>query len=293
MTVSPEIKLKIAEFRASGQTVREIASALNIGKSTVSSILKTSQPIAKSPDIITHVPLEEMPASISFEDTESFIQSIEPPVQAAPPDLEQKAFLRNLAKSIRTPNPVEEVEVEAPVRRTRAVKARAEPKPQVQEPVLDKGTLVAKITTLVQTFAPILTNHVKEPAKFIESLPGRSVSDLTTTLQMLESTKTIANGANGMRHLFSMMAGAVELIGPRVNLKTSGYQAAILSQEAELRLIFQELAYNNLESIKKIQGPEVRLAMLMTQTLLATDARNRANVKSPVSADVQERFSDL
>ncbi len=116
MTVSAELRAKIAELRASGQTVRAIAAALKIGKSTVSSILKT--PPVHSPDIITHVPVEEM--SISEVETTSFLKTLEP--QVIPPEKEQKAFLRDLAMSLRAP-PAEDAE--PPVRRVKAPKNRS------------------------------------------------------------------------------------------------------------------------------------------------------------------------
>lgn len=298
MTVSEEVRTKITELRNSGQSIRSIATALNIGKSTVSSILKTKTPDVINQDILSHVPVVEESMSISNDETTSFLQAIEPPPVSAPPDLDKKAFLREFAKTLRSPNPPEEVEAPVKVSKKRTpktVKAQS-PEPEavkVEEP--DKGTLISKITTLVETFAPILTTHVKDPAKFIESLPGRSVSDLMITLQTLETTKTMHNGANGMRFLFGMVAGAVEALGPKAGLKTSGYQQAVMSQEHELRLIFKELAYNNLDSIKRVQGPEVRLAMIMTQTLLAIDSKNRSTqtLSSSVPPESQERFNDL
>jgi len=142
---------------------------------------------------------------------------------------------------------------------------------------------------------------VKDPAKFVEQLATKSASDLKTTLELLEATKAIHNGASGMYHMFGMVAGAVELGGSKLHLQTSGYQAAIMSQSDELKRIFQEIAYNNVGSIKRLQSPEARLALLMTQTLLAIDSRNRATgigqangtVGVGVSTEQVDKFNDL
>jgi len=317
MTISAEIKARVAELHATGRTMRDIGTELKIGKSSVAYILKQQAP---APEPVVElsideesVPIEEgVSMSISEIETSSFLKSIEPPAPVLTPaqTMDQKDFIRKLAMSIkRKPEPVQEEEEqdeepEAPKRPIKTPKIKDVPAP-VKVPEMDKGTLIAKISSLVLTFAPILSAHVKDPARFIEQLPGKSLADLKTTLELLEATKSIHNGASGMFHMFGMVAGAVELGGSKLHLQTAGYQAAIMSQSDELKRIFQEIAYNNVDSIKRLQSPEARLALLMTQTLLAIDSRNRVigsgqgngtggtGSGTGVPPETQEKFNDL
>lgn len=278
MAHTPEIRARIVELSASGKSAREIASDLGIGKSTVSTILRSTEGYVpkrakkvEKPEELQE-PTAEMPISEAVAD--DYLKAIEPP--APLPTVNEKAFLADFTRKMRSRKEKEEApEEEEPVSQ-KAPKSKETPKPKELPVVLDKGSLIAKITSLVQTFAPILTAHVKDPVRFIESLPGKGITELKTTLEMLETTKTIHNGANGMRHLFTMVAGGVEIFGSQVlKLRTQGYQLAIMSKEDELRMLFAEIAYENIDSIRKVQSPTARLALLMTTTLLAVDSRNR------------------
>lgn len=300
MAHTPEIRAKIVELSAAGKSAREIAAELGIGKSTVSTILRGTEGYVpkrvKKVEVAEEIqePSAEMP--ISETEADNYLKAIEPP--APLPTVNDKAFLADFTRKMKSRKEREEVpeeveEVPAP----KAPKAKEAPKPKELPVVLDKGSLIAKITSLVQTFAPILTAHVKDPARFIESLQGKSVSDLKTTLELLETTKTIHNGANGMRHLFTMAAGGVEIFGSQVlKLRTEGFQLAIMSREEELKMLFAEIAYENIDSIRKVQSPAARLALLMTTTLLAVDSRNRNGSSEAPEAPKSElgaKYSDL
>lgn len=296
MAHTPEIRAKIAELNAAGKSAREIAAVLGIGKSTVSTILRSTEGYvpkrAKRVEVASEIqePLAEMPISEAVAD--DYLKAIEP---AAPlPTVNEKAFLADFTRKMKSRKEKEEApeEVEeAPA--PKAPKVKEAPKPKEVPVVLDKGSLIAKITSLVQTFAPILTAHVKDPAKFIESLQGKSVTELKTTLELLETTKTIHNGANGLRHLFTMAAGGVEQLGRMFKLRTEGYQMAIMSREEELKMLFAEIAYENIDSMRKVQSPAARLALLMTTTLLAVDSRNRNSGSAAPSDDLGEKYTDL
>ena len=301
---SPETRANIVALRASGKSVREIAADLGIGKSTVNTILRSApdyvplprrvkkEKTPEAPEADTGVDHdEEIPVThpeMHISETETYLKAIEP--QAPLPSVNEKAFLADLTRKMKSRREKEEDEEEA------APKAKevAAPPPRMQpQPPLDKGALIAKITSLVQTFSPILSAHVKDPITFIGALPGKSISDLKTTLEMLETTKTIHNGANGMRHLFTVVAGGIEHLGLWLKLRTEGYQQAILSREEELRMLFAEIAYENIESIRKVQSPTARLALLMTTTMLAVDSRNRNTASDAPSESVGAKYSDL
>ena len=96
-----------------------------------------------------------------------------------------------------------------------------------------------------------------------------------------------------MRHLFTVVAGGIEHLGLWLKLRTEGYQQAILSREEELRMLFAEIAYENIESIRKVQSPTARLALLMTTTMLAVDSRNRNTASDAPAGEVGAKYSDL
>jgi hypothetical protein len=70
-------------------------------------------------------------------------------------------------------------------------------------------------------------------------------------------------------------------------------------QEAEIQSCLREIAINNIDSYRKIEKPEIRLASVLVTTLLATDARNRmASLKQdfkqqPVSEEEEKNFETL
>jgi len=295
MTHSPEIKAKIHELKASGATLRDIATQLGIGKSTVSSILRSGQTSSEEiPEPVSET--DNMPRQTISElpDQDSYAKSLEP--AAAPTEAPNKAAILEFAKSLRR----RKEKAEAP---EEASEEAPEEAPIVPEPVvvkkpvqLDRGTIIAKISSLITAFGPILSSHVKDPVKFIDALPGKSLADLKSTLEMLETTKSITLGARGLFNMFNMVAQGVEKAGSQfLHLRTEGFSTALLTQEEELRLIFQELAYENVDSIKRVQSPTARLAFLMITTLLATDSRNRTSgVEAPPDmASVESKFSDL
>ena len=292
MTHSPEIKAKIHELKANGATLRDIGTRLGIGKSTVSSILRSGQssheelpePVSEA-DNMPRLTISELP------DQDSYAKSLEPAPAAT--EAPNKAAILEFAKTLRRRK--EKVEEEqAP---------EEAPEEAVPEPVvvkkavpLDRGTIIAKISSLITAFGPILSSHVKDPVKFIDALPGKSLADLKSTLEMLETTKSITLGARGLFNMFNMVAQGVEKAGSQfLHLRTEGFSTALLTQEEELRLIFQELAYENVDSIKRVQSPTARLAFLMITTLLATDSRNRTSgVEAPPDmASAEAKFSDL
>ena len=284
-------RTKITELRASGKTIRDIAAELEIGKSTVSDILKRSDKsgqILKPELVITEMATESQASE--------FMESIAPPPATASSD--QMVFLKQFTQKIKKsrkverepepePEPEPEREPEAePVRKAPAV---------VKVQPMDKGTMIANITMLVTTFGPILTAHVKDPEKYIAGLNSRSLTDLKTQLELLEHTKTVTNGGNALRHMFAMVAGGVEKLGPVFKLQTQGYQQAIMAQDQELRMIFQDIAHQRIDHIRKVQSPEARLCFLMAQTMLGVDSRNRTQAVSapPITSETQANYHDL
>ena len=323
MTVRPEVRDRVLQLRAEKKTVRDIAAELAIGKSTVSDILKaTAKPVpdaAPTPLAEKSTPSEEaMPIPqliISEEAASSFLSDIAPaqaPAPAPPPVAKgsgaETAFLAQFAASLKKKEdkePEMPEEAPAPKSRRRAPKVRIpdndveedEPKPRraapPPEPPMDKGHMIAKITALLTSFPGMFAAHIKDAPKFIDSLGGRSAADLKTQLELLESTRSIVNGSLVLHALFGTVAGGVEVLGGKFGLQTQGYQRLMLSQDGALREIFRDIAFENSNKLKAIQRPELRLAMLMCQTLMAVDTMNRrAPAAAPASGPVSEAPAD-
>jgi hypothetical protein len=175
------------------------------------------------------------------------------------------------------------------------------PKKETASP-LEKGMLIGQITQLVDTYGALLTLHVSDGPTFLRSLASKTVTELKTLYDTLNHAKSVHNGANALFNLFGTLAGAVEMAGAKfLKLRTAGYQSALLQQERELRLIFSDIASERIDSIKRIQSPEARLAFLMCQTLMAIDSRHRALAPSggaagaapPSTTDLEGKYNDL
>ena len=252
--------------------------------------------------------IEEMPIPqliISEEAASGFLSELQAPAPPAETKeaAQQDAFISQFAAKMRKQEPDEQEQEQEMIEQLigkRATKAKAPPKAKAPkapkepkeeapakapkappEPPLDKGHMIAKITSLLTSFPGLFANHIKDSAKFIESLPGRSAADLKTQLELLESTRSIASGAMVLHALFGTVAGGVEIIGGKVGLQTQGYQRLMLSQDGALREIFRDIAFENSTKLKAIQRPELRLAMLMCQTLMAVDSMNRRAPAAP------------
>ena len=258
-------------MRDEGLSLRAISKTLGIGKSTVSSIVKASGPA--------------LVVSELDKAADEFISEVVPvvaPVEA-PPSRSDAAliakFTQGLGKREEVTEPADE-----PIPDTKVS--------VVEKAVPDKGALIAKITVLVTNFGPLLKDHVKNKDEFLASLNRKSVTDLTTTLGVLDAQKTIANGANALRHMFVAACSGVEMAAARfMKLKSEGFAHAVASHDEELRMIFLEIACERVESMKRVQRPELRLALLITQTLLAVDAKNRSPQVPQAPAD--EKYKDL
>ena len=91
----------------------------------------------------------------------------------------------------------------------------------------------------------------------------------------MEDTRTIATATIQLKHMLVLGAQFTEMATVSVGLKSQGFAQNILSQEEEITLCLRELALERVDSFKQLQRPELRLAMLFSTTLLATDQANR------------------
>jgi hypothetical protein len=325
MTINSVTQARVLELKAQNRSVRDIAAELSIGKSTVSDILKRNKSLTSSePEQNSVQSLEQRPDNskpimptptlvISDIEATSFLESVKPVPSGAKPDPEaQQALLQEITKKLKLkapkarPKKAELVEYEHEdneVERQQQQQQQPQQKPQQPQPpqqVLTKGELISQITMLVNTYGKILTNHVKDPEKFLNSIQTKSVSDLKTTYELLNHSKTVANSANAMKHLFGVVSSGIEILSQKVfKLHTSGFAQAIMSNEEELRLLFTEISSNHIDSVKRLQSPETRLCFLLATTLLSVDSINRnrpvsgAVSGSNVNPETEQKFNDL
>lgn len=209
------------------------------------------------------------------------IESVQEPIPASKNTAKAEAFLDKLVKSVKPK-----------VAASRTVSAvKKEP-----EDAGTKSELIVKITMNANAFESLLKDHLL-PTKdaFIAGLPKKSAEELGVLLKTMEYARSVGNFTNQLRHLTFMAASAVELGSKSMGMKTEGYAAAIKAQDDEIRMILQEISLERASSFQKFQRPELRLAMLLSTTLLATDSQNRLKevAAKKVDPEITSQFKDL
>ena len=312
--VSSDQKERILKMAATGKSARFIAEFVGLGKTTVSNIIRSS---AAPPDAVPETsPAEEPPLQAenppptitdgAAKDYLSEVNAISPAPVVSAHDVkigkeDLSAALKKetiVAKFMPKAKKVKAV-AHAPAASAPELHIQEQP-PAARAPDPTKAELIAKIAMNVSTFGPLLEEHLK-PSKeaFLNSLPKMSVADLALTLKSIEITRTVGNAANQLKHILYMAATGIELGGQRIlKLKTQGYAQNIRQQDTEIQMILREIALEKVESFKKLQRPELRLALLMSTTMLATDAGNRmtqqpAAAEKSVPPEVEKQFEDL
>lgn len=205
----------------------------------------------------------------------------------SPPEVKVEAARASLVKKLAS-------SITASKKRPPTIKSIvAPPAPEVET---GRAEIIAKITLNCNSFEPLLTDYLK-PSKdaVLSGLPKRSFSDLETFLKTLEYARSVANLTNQMRHLCFMSAQAIEIGSRQLGMKTQGYADTIRAQDTEIRLILKEIAMERAASLQSIQRPELRLALILSTSLLATDSQNRLaeHAKAKVNPEVAKTFKDL
>ena len=282
--ITPEIKTKIDELLTEGKSVRQVATLLKISKSTVSTLGK------KSAEIKSEVATETM-------DDSAFARTINP-VQMEPeatPEINKAEKNRLLSKFMSTLAP----DPKAPRQKRKA------PAPELlsvlAEPEEDKSVVIAKIQMNVDNFPDILKDYIKpDRDTFLAKVNKMSSGDLTHTLNLLQTVRSSTNMANQLKYLLFGATGIIEVGTQRfLGMKTRGYADMVRQQESEIQSCLREIAINNVESYKKVERPEMRLATVLVTTLLATDARNRMEQvrtefkTAPVNEQTEQQFADM
>jgi hypothetical protein len=294
--VTAEQRAKVFELTADNKSSREVAEATGLSKTTVGALLRKQRATEQRAVEANDIPLQvEAPPAMNSDTAEHFLADVTagvlPPaaVPAAIANLPKPADVINEAKFDTL---IATLMKDAPTRGRKGAVRHHEPAPsavQMREtpappapsalaipPPLDKDALVAKITLNVSSFAPLLKDIVTpDAATFIAGLPKRRVDDLAALLKTIEHTRSAANLTNYGMHMLFMGAGFVEMGTTRwFGMDTRGYQQALQAQSDEIRMIIKELAIEQAGNFQRVQRPEVRLAMIMTSTLLAVNSQN-------------------
>ena len=152
----------------------------------------------------------------------------------------------------------------------------------------------------VENFAPLLTHILKPNAdEFMKMLYFKSDDELRILLKVIERARLVGNMANQFKHMFWMTTGALEAGAPFIGVKASGLTQALRIQDQEIHLILKEMALERADSFEGAQRPEVRLAFLVSTTLLSVDSLNRMRaatgqrVQQKPPEDKKEEYKDL
>lgn len=270
--ITDETKAKVKDLIASGKSVREVGALLNISKSTVSTISKKTVSAAAAEKIPTN--------TIEHMDDSAFAKVIQGVTETAPvaKDMRDKGdflnkFMRELDDTSGSNGPKKARK--KPVKELMDFAPMGPMVPVVQEE--DKAVYITKIQMNIDNFADVLRDHIKpDRDTFMGRVCKMSTADLKQTLSLLETVRSSNNLANQLKYLLFGATNLIEAGTQRfLGMKTRGYAEMVRQQEAELQSCLREIAINNVESYKKVERPEMRLATVLVTTLLATDSRNR------------------
>jgi hypothetical protein len=311
---------KVLELKKKDKTLREIGAELGIGKTTVASILKkhsTVVPEVAEPTESPKIIISEMDI-MDKGDTSAFLNSLGsvpdstmPTPSASAKDNFLKSFMADIKpiktqKEPKTPKPKAkkiDFDLDNFIATTKPKEVKEPSKPLV--PSLEKGELIARITLYTNTFPEVLKDYIKpDRVTFIDSLQKKSQTELSALMNTMDYSRTIDNTAKVMKSLTITGAAMVEMASKRfLRMRTDGFSNVIASIP-ELDSLLKEIAMENKDNIiSRYQSPSIRLTTLVVTTLIAVDARNRANggavqypsqqTNQPVNEETAEKYNEL
>jgi hypothetical protein len=283
--IAPEQVSLIQALAAEGKSTRAIALETGIGKSSVARYAAMQQ----EPKLV----IGEM--SIEPDAARSFLADLG---TEAPPASLKTDLVPPTSKLKNNPRAAQLAESLLMDSRPRAPVKMPEPEPMplplLPPPPPDTAQVIAQIQMNVQNFAPLLKHITHEqPQAFLESLYKKTPDELTMLLKVIEKTRLIGNLSNQFKHMFWMSTSAVEIGTQLAGLKSQGLGDALRIQEQEINMILREMALERAESFANAQRPEIRLAFMVSTTLLSVDTMNRMKEKKPKPKPAPEEYKDL
>jgi hypothetical protein len=301
-----ETKQRVETMSKEGKSVREISKETSISKSAIHSFLTKlkATPVSSNsgttdvlennileleqntdmPQVPSVGTIDELSATSFMGEILSKQDNVDRPYKPTKETVKADNFLNSLISM----EPEEDTDV--PQRKIRLPKAPREPKtpkPQTtgsfrQREIIQvdhafKGELIAKITLNVNNFEPLLKDFVK-PSKeaFLTSLYKKNQAELESLLKTLETTRSVSNMSNQFMHFFWLGSNIVEVGTTQyMGLDTTGLSAALRQQQEEISMIMKEICLDKVETFKKVQKPEYRLAMILTTTALGVSTQNQ------------------
>ena len=321
--VPPESVARIRELAAQGKSSRVIAAETGIGKSSVARYMTAPAPsdpaldTARGAVTISHA-ITETVDMLNDNAARSFLNEIGVSAPAAslrndvlpvtsPLKNNPKALL--LAQSLLSANkPTRERLTMKASQPPTELQAPPPPPPAPVEPPLDSAQMITRIQMNVENFGPLLKHIVKPDADtFLKELYYKGEDELRLLLRVIERARITGNMANQFKHVFWMTTGALEAGAPFIGVKAQGLTAALRQQDEEIALILKEMALERADAFQNAQRPELRLAFLVSTTLLSVDSINRikaqrskplvAHATKPAAEenapDVKEKYNDL
>jgi hypothetical protein len=276
---SQEIQLQVKSLHSEGKSLRDIALVTGISKSTIHSFIKSlpseSTEVAEVahevnvPEFIPEHIQEDMINNVDADNFMNDLLSTTPSLTVKTPEpkvsKKDKKSAENFMENLLSTEP-------------KTPKARGQ-RQIVQKVVEDpqvKGDMIARITMNINNFEPLLKDFLK-PSKdaFLTSIQKKSSSELEVLLKSMETTRSISNLTNQFMHFFYLGTQIVEVGTTQyLGMDTTGFSMALRQQNDEIQMIMREVCMDKVETFKKVTKPEIRLAMIMTTTLIGVNAQN-------------------
>jgi hypothetical protein len=270
---SEEVKLQVKALHGSGKSLRDIASETGMSKSTIHSFIKSLPSDIQEvnvPEILSaDIQEDSMIGDVEANNFMNDLLSTTPSIKAPEPKVSKKAsksaenFMENL------------LTVEPKTPKARGQRQRQIVHKEVDDPQV-KGDMIARVTMNVNNFEPLLRDFLK-PSKdaFLTGLQKKSCVELEVLLKSMETTRSVSNLTNQFMHFFFLGTNVIEVGTTQyLGMDTTGFSMALRQQQEEIQMIMKELCMDRVEHFKKVTKPEIRLAMIMTTTLIGVNTSN-------------------
>ena len=311
--VPSEQVARIKELAAQGKSSRAIALETGVGKSSVARYMSEATEIVAAQTIPSISVVDVEPSEIISDNAaRSFLNDIgiEGPMKALRNDvvpvtnpLKNNPRALQVAQTLlRTEQPLANLQprqerVTFTLPEPPAPLPLAAPVVTAQPKQMDAAQMISRIQMNVENFAPLLSHILKpDPEEFMKVLYYKSEDELKILLKVIERARLVGNMANQFKHMFWTTTGALEIGAPFIGVKANGLTQALRVQDQEIQLILKEMALERADSFEHAQRPEVRLAFLVSTTLLSVDSLNRmrtAKVPQKEPKEATKEYKDL
>jgi hypothetical protein len=261
-----ENKLKVRALQSEGLSLRQISERTGLSKSSIHSFTKTEPPSLHIQEVEIPTIQTEM---INDHEANQFVNEIIHPKPAPNPEAR---FPKNKAKAEKADAFIDSLLKPTKPKAERKVKKTEEPEDPVR-----KGEVLAKITLNINNFEPLLRDFIKPNREvFLTNLQKKSAVELETLLQTMETTRKVSNLTNQFTHFFYMGSNLLEVGTTQyLGFDTTGFSMALRQQQEEIQMIMREICMDKINTFEKATKPEVRLAMIMTTTLIGVNTSNQ------------------